>query len=177
MTICAKPVVKATTVAATGKPQLSWSKVTGAKEYWIFLDVDGQAQLLTTTTKLSFIDEAAIPGETRRYAVWAVNADPVCNSAMDAYTVTATCAQPKIKGAVGETGKPEITITAVEGATKYVIYRSTSKSKNYKAIDETESLTFTDTTATKGKTYYYKVVALYEDTESAQSAYAKVKSK
>ena len=177
VTICAKPVVKATTVAATGKPQLTWSKVTGAKEYWILLDVDGQAQLLTTTTKLSFVDESAVPGETRRYAVWAINADPVCNSAMDAYTVTATCAQPKIKGAVGAAGKPEITITAVEGATKYVIYRSTSKSKNYKALDETETLTFTDTTATKGKTYYYKVVALCEDTESAQSAYAKVKSK
>ena len=170
-------MVKASVVAATGKPQLTWSKVTGAKEYWIFLEVDGEAQLLTTTTKLSFVDESAAPGETRTYAVWAVNADPVCNSAMDAYTVTATCAQPKIKGAVGETGKPEITWDAVEGATRYVIYRSTSKSKNYKAIDETESLTFTDTTATKGKTYYYKVVAVCEDTESAQSAYAKVKSK
>jgi len=177
VTICAKPVVKATTAASTGKPQLSWSKVSGAKEYWILLDVDGQAQLLTTTTKLSFVDEAAVPGETRRYAVWAVNADPVCNSAMDAYTVTATCAQPKIKGAVGETGKPEITITAVEGATKYVIYRSTSKSKNYKAIDEVEGLTFTDDAAKKGKTYYYKVVAVCEDTTSAQSSYVKVKSK
>lgn len=177
LTICAKPVVKATTAASTGKPTLSWSKVTGAKEYWIFLDVDGQAQLLTTTTKLSFTDEAAAPGETRTYAVLAVNANPVCNSPMAAVTVTATCAQPKIKGAVGQTGKPEITITAVEGATKYVVYRSTSKSKNYKAIDETESLTFTDTTAKKGKTYYYKVVAVCEDVASAHSAYVKVKSK
>ena len=52
-----------------------------------------------------------------------------------------------------------------------------SKSKNYKAIDETTDLAFTDATASKGKTYYYKVVAVCEDSESAQSAYAKVKSK
>jgi fibronectin type 3 domain-containing protein len=60
---------------------------------------------------------------------------------------------------------------------KYVVYRSTSKSKGYKIIGESETLTYEDLTVAKGKTYYYKVVAVGENCESAQSSYAKVKSK
>ena len=65
----------------------------------------------------------------------------------------------------------------VEGATKYIVYRSTSSSKNYKVIGETEALTYEDLTAAKSKTYYYKVVAVGDGFQSAQSGYAKVKSK
>jgi fibronectin type 3 domain-containing protein len=73
--------------------------------------------------------------------------------------------------------KPVISWGEVEGATKYVIYRSTSKSKGYKVIGENETLTYEDLTAKKGKTYYYKVVAVGEGFQSAQSAYVKIKSK
>ena len=176
LTICAKPVVKVTTVAATGKPSLSWGKVTGAVEYQIFRLDNGTPVQLATTTKLTYVDETAVAGVEYTYQVCVIAKDPTCNSAAAA-TVTATCAQPKIKGKVGETGKPEITWETVEGATKYVVYRSTSKSKGYKAIDETTDLTYTDATAAKSKTYYYKVVAVCEDSESAQSAYVTVKSK
>ena len=57
------------------------------------------------------------------------------------------------------------------------MYRSTNKSKGYKVIGETEALTYEDLTATKSKTYYYKVVAVGDGFQSAQSNYVKVKSK
>ena len=81
------------------------------------------------------------------------------------------------------TGKPEITWTEVEGATSYIVYRSTSSSsKKFKEYTVELTVTdgtvsFTDTAAKKGKTYYYKVVAVCEDTQSTISSYVKVKSK
>ena len=86
-------------------------------------------------------------------------------------------ATPKVSGKVGANKKPVLTWGEVEGATKYIVYRSTKKDKGYTVIGESEVLTYEDLTAVKGKTYYYKVVAVGEGVQSAQSSYAKVKSK
>ena len=80
-------------------------------------------------------------------------------------------------GVIGESGKPELAWTAVEHADSYAVYRSTSASKGYVEIEQTEELSFVDNTAKKGKTYYYKVVALAGESESAQSGYSKLKAK
>lgn len=82
-----------------------------------------------------------------------------------------------VTGKVGENKKPVITWAEIEGATKYIMCRSTSSSKNYKVIGETEAPTYEDLTAAKRKTCYYKVVAVGDGFQSAQSGYAKVKSK
>ena len=176
--ICAKPVVKITTVAASGKPQLTWKKVTSAVKYVIYVSTPDGFQELATVTGTKFVDEAAQPGERRRYVMEAVPANETCRSLWSEETsIQATCAAPKPSGKVGENKKPVISWGEVEGAVKYVVYRSTSKSKGYKAIGEAEALTYEDLTAKKGKTYYYKVVAVGENCESAQSSYVKVKSK
>ena len=160
---------------ASGKPSLSWGKVTGAVKYEIYKN----GQLLTTVTGTSYTDTAAQAGESCTYTVKAINKLADYNSALSkAVTVTATCATPKANGKVGANKKPVITWGEVEGATKYLVYRSTSKSKGYKAIGEaTDLLTYEDLTAKKGKTYYYKVVAVGDGFQSAQSGYVKVKSK
>jgi len=99
------------------------------------------------------------------------------DSHLSAEKTVLACAQPKVKGKVGATGKPELTWAAVEGVSKYVIYRSTSKSKGYEVLAETDDLTYTDATAVKGETYYYKIAPVCSETEGTQSSYAKVKSK
>ena len=170
---CAAPVVKVS-LNSSGKPALSWGKVTGAVRYEIYKN----GQLLTTVTTTGYTDTAAQAGESCSYTVKAINNIADYNSALsNGVTVTATCATPKITGKVGENKKPVITWAEVEGATKYIVYRSTSKSKNYKVIGETEAPTYEDLTAAKSKTYYYKVVAVGDGFQSAQSGYAKVKSK
>ena len=178
-TLCAAPAVTAKVDAASGKPALSWKKITGAAGYEIYRSENGgNWELIKTQTACTFRDDTAAAGTMYCYRVLAVAKKQGCDSFNSAEkSLTATCAQPKIKGKVGETGKPELNWETVEEATKYVIYRSTSSSKNYKIIDETTDLTYTDATAAKGKTYYYKVVAVREESQSAQSAYAKVKSK
>ena len=47
----------------------------------------------------------------------------------------------------------------VDGATKYTVYRATSKNGKYKQIGTTKGSSYTDKTVKKGKKYFYKVVA------------------
>lgn len=177
--ICGKASVTVKVDASSGKLSLSWKKVTGAKLYEIYRSENGGAYTLIATQKgVSYKDNVVTPGYIYSYQVKVISSKTNADSFLsNEKTAAATCATPKLKGKVGATGKPALTWGAVEGATNYMVYRSTSKSKGYQVIDETEALTFTDTTAVKGKTYYYKVVAVSGSTESTQSSYAKVKSK
>ena len=174
---CATPVVKVTT-NASGQPVLSWSKVSGAVKYEIYLLGAEDYVTLSTVTGTSWTDAECAVGEGRYYGVRAIAAEEAYNSEVSEPVFgRGTCATPKPTGKVGDNKKPVISWGEVEGAVKYVVYRSTSKSKGYKAIGEAEALTYEDLTAKKGKTYYYKVVAVGENCESAQSGYVKVKSK
>lgn len=179
LTICAKAVVTVKVDAASGKPSLSWKKVTGAKSYAIYRSENGGEYILVATqTAVSYKDNAAVAGNTYSYQVKVIASKSGCDSFLSAEkTVTATCATPKLTGKVGANNKPVISWAEVEGATKYVVYRSTKSSKGYTVIGEAEGLSYEDLTAAKGKTYYYKVVAVGDSVESAQSSYAKVKSK
>ena len=70
---------------------------------------------------------------------------------------------------------PKVSWKKVEGATKYEVYRATSKSGTYSKVKTTTSLNWKDTAAKSGKTYYYKVVAVASKT-AANSAYSGVVS-
>ena len=79
-------------------------------------------------------------------------------------------------------GKTTLTLGKVAGAKKYVVYRSTKAKKGFKQIGTTKKTTYVDKTTKKGKTYYYKVVAvgkngLKADFETAMSSAKKVKAK
>ena len=62
---------------------------------------------------------------------------------------------------VKQAGKTSAKITwkKVEGATKYTVYRATSKNGKYTKVGKINKTTFTDKKLKKGKNYYYKVVA------------------
>jgi len=176
--ICAKAVVTVKVDAKTGRPSLSWKKVSGAKTYEIYRSENGGEYVLVTTQKTnSYKDTAAVAGNVYSYRVKVIASKTGADSHLSAEKTVLACAQPKVKGKVGATGKPELTWAAVEGVSKYVIYRSTSKSKGYEVLAETDDLTYTDATAVKGETYYYKIAPVCSETEGTQSSYAKVKSK
>ena len=173
LTVCAQPKVTVKLDAATGKPTLSWAKVSGAAKYEIYCD----GELVKTQTGTSYKDASAPVDEVRTFKVVAVAKNADHNNETE-LTVCAAPAQPKIKGSVdAATGKPKITWNAVDGASGYEILRSTKKSGTYEVIGNAEEGEFIDTTALKGKTYYYKVVAVGESSRSANSAVVSVKSK
>lgn len=81
---------------------------------------------------------------------------------------------PTVKASnVASTGKIYLKWGAVSGASKYEIYRSTTKNGTYKRIKTTTATSYTDTSASVGKTYYYKIKAIHKNS-SANSDYSKV---
>ena len=69
-------------------------------------------------------------------------------------------AAPVVKiGNSASSGKPMLTWNAVEGATSYRIYRSTSKGSGYSLLGTTTATSYTNTGAKAGTTYYYRVKA------------------
>lgn len=82
---------------------------------------------------------------------------------------------------VEQAGKTSANITwkKVEGATKYTVYRATSKNGKYTKVGTINKTTFTDKKLTKGKNYYYKVVANTKNSlyDSSRTNSVKVKIK
>ena len=71
-------------------------------------------------------------------------------------------------------GHPTISWAKVSGATQYEVFRSTDN-KTFSIIRRTAALTYTDTTAAAGTTYYYKVRSMNGDTYSAFCAAKSIK--
>ena len=95
--------------------------------------------------------------------------------------MTASLSTPKISS-VKSTVKNKATVKwgTVKNATKYEVYRSTSKKGTYTKVATVSAKTksYTDKKVTGGKTYYYKIRA-YKTTEAgadSYSSYSTVKS-
>ena len=175
--ICAQPSVTLTVVAATGKPTLSWKAVTGAVSYELYRSVnDGEYQLISTQTELSYLEADAVLDSKYSYKVKVIAEDPMLNNESAAKSVYCSCGNPTVTGKLNGK-KPMVSWEAVEGATQYHVYRSTKSGSGYKKVATTTGLSYTDKKATKGKTYYYKVIAATEVSSSAYSNYVKLKSK
>ena len=177
---CAAPTVSVSVSTTTGKPTVKWKKITGAKAYRVYraTSKSGTYKLLKTTTSTSYTDTSAKAGTTYYYKV---QTDATKGSSYDSiYSSVKSgkciCAKPVVKVKLSSK-KPKLTWKKVSGATKYTVYRSTKSGSGYKIIKTTSTLSFRDTTAKKGTTYYYKVVAVNSKTSSVYSAYAKIKSK
>ena len=56
-------------------------------------------------------------------------------------------------------GQPVVSWTKVNGAAQYEVYRSTN-GKNFSIVRRTAALSYTDTSAAAGTTYYYQVRAI-----------------
>ena len=75
---------------------------------------------------------------------------------------------PTVKaGNVAATGKVKLSWAAVDGAVSYDVYRSLTKYGLYSKLGSTDSISYTDTTAKTGYTYYYKVRAIAADGEKS----------
>ena len=83
-TSLAKPTVKITTVS--GKPKLSWSKVTGADKYYVYRSTNGKDYtILIKTTKTSVTNTGAKKGTKYYYKVKAIcSANANANSVFSA---------------------------------------------------------------------------------------------
>lgn len=171
---CAKPVVTAGNSASSGKIKLSWAEVDGAVKYTVYRRTgkSGDYVEIGATSKTSYTDKTASAGKQYYYKVKAICENTAANSAKSAAACrTCDCARPEVSIKLTSSGYPKTSWTAIDKASSYSVYRATSKDGTYTKLDTITNTSYTDKTAEAGKTYYYKVKAICDNT-SANSAYS-----
>ena len=176
---CARPVVKPSYVGTSGKPYIYWSAVDGAGKYYVYRSTskNGTYEYIGYTAKTNYTDSKAVAGTTYYYKVKAISkVRSTANSSLSAaVAVTCRCARPSVKITTSN-GSPRLTWNAVTGAAKYEVYRATSKNGSYTKMFTTSNLSYTNTSAKAGTTYYYKVKAISKVKSVANSAFSTVVS-
>lgn len=176
---CAKPAAKIAVEPISGKPTVTWAAVDGAAKYEIYASADNKEfKLLGTTEALTYTDTSAKAGVTTYYKVKALCAtSKYGDSALsNARYITCDCAAPVVAISInGSYNKPMISWEAVDGASKYAIYRSTD-GKNFKYYDTTAKLSYTNISTTSGTTYYYQVKAICATSSYGDSAFSNAAS-
>ena len=155
--------------ASSGQPVINWTKVNGAAQYEIFRSTDGSKfSIIRRTAALSYTDTSAAAGTTYYYQVRAINGSvksDFCAAQSIQYAI-ASLAAPAMTLSSAANGQPVVSWTKVSGAAQYEIFRSTN-GKNFSIIRRTAALSFTDTSAAAGTTYYYQVRAINGSVKSA----------
>ena len=165
-------------VASSGKIRIKWEEVEGAQKYEVYraTSKNGTYKLMTTTTKTAITNTSAVAGKTYYYKIRALGPKEAANSAYSAVKYrTCDLPRPDVEISLNSKGKPRLTWDAVDGAVKYEVYRSTSKSGDYELLKTVTGTSLTNGSAKSGKTYYYKVRAIAEKS-AANSAYSTVDS-
>lgn len=171
-----QPVIKLSNVASTGKIKISWEPIDSAVKYEVYRSTskNGTYTKMGSTTKNSYVNNSSKAGKLYYYKVKALHTRSAANSAFSSPKYrTCDLAQPVVTISRTASGKPKLTWGAVDGAVKYQIYRATSKNGTYKKMYTTAKTSYTNTSATAGKTYYYKVRAVHSNT-SANSVYSTI---
>ncbi|MBQ1877218.1 MAG: hypothetical protein II161_00225, partial [Erysipelotrichaceae bacterium] len=121
---------------------------------------NGTYALLDTVTTTSYVDETVTTGKKYYYRVSAIiTIDGYSYGRMSA-KVSGTSLLPKTSitsAGIIEVNQVKLTFKETDGYEKYAVYRSTSKSKNYKLIATVDTPEYLDQDRIPGKTYYYKV--------------------
>ena len=152
------------TSAASGQPVVSWTKVNGAAQYEVYRSATGKANsfsIIRRTSALTYTDVNAAAGNTYYYVVRAINGSvksAFCAAQSIQYAVASLNA-PTMTLTSAASGQPVVSWTKVNGAAQYEVYRSTN-GKNFSIVRRTAALSFTDTNAAAGATYYYQVRAI-----------------
>ena len=157
------------TSAASGQPVVSWTKVNGAAQYEVYRSTNGKNfSIVRRTAALSYTDTSAAAGATYYYQVRAINGSvksDFCPAQSIQYAVASLNA-PTMTLTSAASGQPVVSWTKVNGAAQYEVYRSTN-GKNFSIVRRTAALSYTDTSAAAGTTYYYQVRAINGSVKSA----------
>ena len=164
---------------ASGKPQLKWNAVSGAAKYWVYRSTDGvNFKYYDSTAKTSYTNTGALLGTKYHYrvkAVAVVNGKNVASAYNGTKSLFTTPAAPGVS-IYRVNGKPQLKWSAVTGAAKYWIYRSTD-GVNFKYYDSTTGTSYTNCIAASGTEYYYKVkAAAVENGKDVASDFSNTKS-
>ncbi len=163
--------------------EFKWEDVLGADEYIVYRKVYGSSKWTKLDIDLEY--ETVKDGEEKITYVVAKDKDVTAGKKY-VYTVVSGDGEdysaryekgwthrflknPTIKSVVNSTSGPKITWSKASGASKYYVYRKTSKSGKWSYLGSTKTTSYTDKKASSGKKYYYAVKALDGDSASYHS--------
>jgi hypothetical protein len=155
--------------------KVSWTKSAGASGYYVYRKAAGdkkwtRIKTVTKASTLTYTDTTAKAGTTYYYTVKAYAgtfySSYVTNKAIKYLkqpTVTLKNASKGVK----------VTWSKTTGATGYIVYRKTAKGTftAIKTITSGSTVSYTDTTAKAGTTYYYTVRAYAGSNKTNKSSY------
>ena len=150
-----------------GKPTLKWNDVVDAVKYEVYRSKSGNEGTFYkafTTVGNTYTHISATPYETYYYKVRAVMSDGSVGKFGN--VVWNSCIDVRLNPEKGNNtnGKPTLKWSTIEDAVKYEVYCSVSgKPGTFYKKFTTKGTTYTNTGAVEGKTYYYKVRAVFEN--------------
>ncbi|ADV82904.1 malectin domain-containing carbohydrate-binding protein [Terriglobus saanensis] len=172
-----QPPANLSAVGGTGQINLTWSASTGATTYSVFRGTASgvEAAFATNLAGTSYADTAVTNGTKYFYFVKAVNSNgsSTASNEVSAMPIPPIVVPSAPTGLTAIAGDSTVSLTwnASTGATSYNVLRGTTAGGENAApiASNLTSTTFTDTTATNGTTYFYKVTATNTAGVSAQS--------
>ena len=154
------PELKITTSA--GHPKIYWNAVDGATKYWVYRSTDGtNFSYYDRTDNTSYTNNSTKIGTLYYYKVKAVKTENGKDYASDYSVIRSIRCKPAAPSIsiYRANGKPQLKWSAVDGAAKYWIYRSTDGT-NFKYFDSTTKTSYTNSGVASGTKYYYRVKAV-----------------
>ena len=154
----------------TGKPVLSWKKISKATGYRVYLvDEAGNRQYLATSSQCSFTYTEAVPGNRYTFCVAAVSA-AACSDYSQIQTVLCKCPVPQLKLDMDpNTYALSLSWEAVAGAVEYDVYQAASKTGEYNLLTRTREFAVTIPDAIPGVPLYFKIQAKHTENPEADS--------
>ena len=151
---------------------LKWDMVPGATSYRIYRrNDDGTRKLLYSQSMTEYKDTGLTKGKAYTYEIRAYSKS---TGSLTGYSPRKTVRPMAAPTITGGNANCKITWSKNAVATSYRVYRADSLTGAKKLLAPTKALTYTDTTAVKGKKYYY-FVAAYDNTTGTLSAYSNAK--
>ena len=162
---------------------MKFEDILGADEYIVYRKVYGESKWTEIDAELEY--EVVNDGEEKttyviakdtsvtagkKYVYTIVSGDGEDYSARyEKGWTTRFLKNPTIKSVTNDTSGVKITWSKASGASKYYVYRKTSKSGKWSYIGSTKTTSYTDKKASNGKKYYYAVKSMDGDSASYHS--------
>ena len=178
MTLSAPQLTIASNSATSIK--LKWGTVAGSKKYIIYRSTSksGKYVKVGETTKTSYVDSGLKNDKTYYYKVKATSGKSSTDATSAAKSAKAALTAPVVTLSNSTNTAISVSWTQSPGANGYKVYRATSKNGTYKLVTTVgKTLKYTNKKLTMGKTYYYKVKAIYKSgKKSYSSSYSAIMS-
>lgn len=163
--------------------KITWDKNTSSEccgyEIYKSDSPDGEYTKIgeTGSGTISFADKELLPNERRYYKIKSIGISSEFDSDLsEKARIKAVLPSPQNLFAVQDGLEINLSWSKTENAESYNIYRSVVPDGGYTVIGTTESLSFKDTDLRADTTYYYKVSAQSDETQSNLSKEASVKT-